>query len=504
MVLRAWLTLCIHLCAGVGVLLMLLWILPPAPAREERSATERERLAREDRPAGTTNTSGSLPRAHSPSAANPFFQGQRQFTVSDEDPHRLEFCAGYLPVRWNGQLAAGAEFHHVAVGDVTGDGRDDVIATATSDEVFWQLYVHSRTSTCNLGEPIRYKLDEAAIPVGLAAFDLNADGVDDVVLTTSDGLIFGLSDGRGGLVFSSAASVSQDLKHMGHGVVGLDLNGDGWTDLVGHLEVAYAHSYDRSVDRRSRLRVWFGDGRGGFTGSRDMELFGIEEGGEWGMVDVQKSTSMIADDFNGDGLTDLVVAAERFSFALQQNPRFLVVYLNDGQGGLVESQAIQHGLEYLTSIDLDGNRRRDLLGVSSWNSPYAQFHVYRQELDGRLSSSPAITVSTGEVPIAPVVTDLNGDGVEDVVLAFHGWGGFGFHLGREVGFSGPRAYGLAALGYWRVMGYTGNNGLAVIDVDGDRCKDVVIASRFDGLQLFRGRDCTVRRVTSTPLPPKRG
>lgn len=416
-------------------------------------------------------------------------------TKSIETAYELKFHAGYLPSLWDGRPATlMAEFHHVAVGDVTGDGRQDVVTIGQTEETFLQLYVFPQTPTGRLGSPMRYKLDEGISVSGLLVEDLNGDSVGDVVITLGDGMMFALSNGAGRLELGRVASVVQDRKEMLIGAVVMDLNGDGFSDIVGHLVQAYAAAYDRTVDRRSRLRVWFGDGKGGVSHFSDMAFFGVEEPGEWGMVDVQTPTAMISDDFNSDGLVDIALAATRFRFGRQTNPRVLVVYRNDGKGGLIESQEITIGAEYITSLDVNQDGRRDLVGVAHANAPRAYVYPYGQGEDAQMRPIVSELFSTSHLPIAPLGEDLDGDGQEDLLLAHFGWASFGFHLRKNGGYSAERIVGLAGLANHAVAGYTGNNGLAVFDVNGDGCKDVVIASRFDGLQVFVGSNCVQHRV----------
>lgn len=436
------------------------------------------------------------------SAALPAPPAPVQVAASARPSYELRFKAGYLPVQWDGSTAVEGQFLQTVIADVTGDGLDDVIALATTDEPFQQLYVYAQVPGGQLTEHKRYKLpDEENSAIGLTTAHLNADWVADVVITRRQTVYAGLSDGLGGLKLVELVSTTGDKKEMPVGVVTMDLDNDGYTDLVGHVQVAHGEQYDRTLDRRSRLRAWHGNGKGKFAPHRDMAFFGVDPGPPWGIADAQLATSFIADDFNGDGLTDVAVSAARYVIELQTNPTYLIVYLNDGNGTLVESQAIQKGLEYITSIATQPSRRRDLLGVVHANAPWSEAMVYRQDAFGMLETLPSLRFKTADVPIAPMGRDLDRDGLDDLLLPHYGWGSVGFHLQRPEGFQPEAFVPLRSLSPFLNAGYFSKDSVATGDIDGDGCTDVAVAFTYDGLQVFTGAHCMPRSMSS-PLPPR--
>ena len=103
-----------------------------------------------------------------------------------------------------------------------------------------------------------------------------------------------------------------------------DFDGDGLRDLAG-------------VTSGGQLRIWPGKGDGTFA--------------PYSVIRSSGATAVIADDFNGDGRTDLALV-ERDS---------VVLLLNDGHGGFGASTIPVPGAAELTSGDLNGDGRPDLV-----------------------------------------------------------------------------------------------------------------------------------------------
>src|SRR6266540_1603137 len=68
----------------------------------------------------------------------------------------------------------------IAVGDVTGDGRDDIVAAVDGNIPGSRLQVYEQTATGGLADPVTYAAYN--IPEPLALADLNGDGLLDVTL----------------------------------------------------------------------------------------------------------------------------------------------------------------------------------------------------------------------------------------------------------------------------------------------------------------------------------
>lgn len=477
---------------GLVVLVFVLFVAQPWRSdqwhlreRDRAAPVGREAMLLPDPPSAAARAEAASPVVAPASTWEPYYD--------------LRFRSSRFPTLWDGTPATLAEFHHLAVGDVTGDGRPEIVTIGKTEEPFLQLYVYPERSDVPefpngmLGPAMRYKLDLSVPVVGLAIADLNGDGVGDVIITSSDTVMLALSDGRGGLQVSTVASVVRDGGRMKVGVVVMDLDGDGSNDLVGHVERWYWGTTNLNTDRRDALRVWFGNGKGGISHYTDMAQFGTQEYGS-GRVDSQQPLDMIADDFSNDGLLDVALVADRYRFAGDANARVVALYRNDGQGSLVESQVLSIEAETITSIDANQDGRRDLICVQSMDGPPGYVHPYVQGSQyGIMQPMVAGMFATSGRPTAPMGEDLDGDGLEDFVVAHDGARAFGVHFRRGGGYSQERIIQLrsATASFNKIE----DNSLAVSDVNGDVCKDVVVAAGLDGLQVFMGTGCLLDRVT---------
>jgi hypothetical protein len=72
------------------------------------------------------------------------------------------------------------EVNSIAVGDVTGDGRDDILAAVDGNIPGSRLQVYEQMATGGLADPVTYAAYN--IPEPMAAADLNGDGLLDVTL----------------------------------------------------------------------------------------------------------------------------------------------------------------------------------------------------------------------------------------------------------------------------------------------------------------------------------
>jgi len=138
----------------------------------------------------------------------------------------------------------------IAVGDVNGDGKPDIVAPNSGPK--------SRTATVLLGDgrgafrpAPASPFTTAAGPYHAALGDVNGDGKPDIVTAHDDSNLLSilLGDGRGG--FRPAPDSPLNVGgHRAGEVVVRDVNADGRADLV--------------VAAADAVRVLLGDGRGGF------------------------------------------------------------------------------------------------------------------------------------------------------------------------------------------------------------------------------------------------
>jgi hypothetical protein len=181
----------------------------------------------------------------------------------------------------------------VAIGDVTGDGKDDVVALALNRAAgFQDIVVLPGSGTDSLGQPIRTPVagDVSFGPRSVSIGNLNGDAAKDIVLATigvDGGTVNGnfvtmLADGGGGF------NTQTTLPAMGlaQQVDFLDANGDA------HEDVAVGFAFPKQV------AIGLGDGAGNLLFPPALK-FPISD---------EARNSMSVGDING-GADDIVVGA---------------------------------------------------------------------------------------------------------------------------------------------------------------------------------------------------
>jgi len=276
------------------------------------------------------------------------------------------------------------------------------------------------------------------LPLGVAAGDLNNDGVPDVVTANFFGgsvsVLLGNGDG------SLQAGIDLPMLEPGAietvGVVEAaiaDLNGDGWNDIVAgvqsgdlgnpgiavflnngagafpdlpeyyafstqirgleivemtgdaHLDVVYANRDDNT------LNIVPGNGDGTFGA----EFFEEFPGGPVGVA--------IAD-FDGDGELD-IAAPMVFS-------NEILIAKGNGAGGLTEfGRFAANGPEGIAMGDINGDGNQDLV-IPFLNGDAVQFFLGNG--NGTFGALQSISTGAGSLPISIELFDVNGDGFADI------------------------------------------------------------------------------------------
>lgn len=273
----------------------------------------------------------------------------------------------------------------VVVGDFNGDGIEDLAIFAGYNAV-----VYGQSITVLLGSGTGSFTPAPGSPVSLPNFevgptvmgDFNGDGIEDIAAInyTTDKLTVLFGNGSGGFTVGSTTPVS--AASLSIGLATGDFNGDGVQDLA-------VTNYGGSV------AVLLGNGSGGFMPSAGSPFTTGTE-----------PQTVAVDDFNGDGIQDLAV--------VNYGDGSVTVLLGNGSGGfapapgspfaagsgawsLVAADFNGDGVQDLAVADLHGNGITVLLGSGS----------------GGFTSTGLFNVGFGAETLA--AADFNGDGIEDLV-----------------------------------------------------------------------------------------
>ena len=325
-------------------------------------------------------------------------------------------------------FSAGNYTHALAVADVNGDGKPDIVVVnepngTTLGTVSVILGNGNGTfqncTTFNAG----YR------PYAVAIADFNGDGKPDLAVTngtTPATVSVLLGDGDG--TFMNPATFATGAGSRG--VVAADFNGDGKPDLV----VANFSSSDVSV--------LLGNGNGTFQNQ----------------VTLATSTTIyfaIAD-VNGDGKLDLICPNETAGT--------VSILLGNGDGSFQHQATFATGLSP-TSVavgDINGDGKPDLV-VGNFTGSSVSLLLGNGNGDGTFG--PQTQLGTGSYPTTVALSDLSGDGRQDIVLVNRRPGG------AAVILPGNGDGTFASVG-------TGKNpvSLTIADLNGDGNSDVVVTN----------------------------
>jgi hypothetical protein len=360
--------------------------------------------------------------------------------VNATGPANSFFFKPYVTYPTGSQPAA------VAIGEVTGDGKNDVVL-ATSYYLGdpandYHLFVFAQDDSGNLKTAVTYTTTGTYTnsPQTVAIGDINNDGKNEVVVGNSGSHIeIFVQDGAGGLVSSATYSTMNSYK-----IKIADLNHDGRLDVVG---IGWGTD---TVD------VFLQNASGTLN---PPVTYGVKHGG-YDDLDVG--------DVNNDGWTDIIV----MSGQLYADPN-IGVLIQKSDGTFNPPVSYNVGTNILTSGvavgDVNGDSLQDI--VVTYVSQ--DVGVFLQNSSGTLNSVinyPA-NGGAGQVKIA----DINNDNKKDILVAHGGWLTLGVYIQNESGTLQPEEY--------YPIPYSISD-IAVSDINSDGANDVVIAANGNGLVVL--------------------
>jgi hypothetical protein len=334
-------------------------------------------------------------------------------------------------------------FEGVGIGDVTGDGRADLLATTSE---YWgtpsedrKLHIFAQIPSGELAAPVKRPLiHPGGGPLSFDIADFNGDGRRDVAVATTPGIhIFEQRNGT----LVSARFLSAPGRPID--VTIANVRGTRAKDLIVSTEGKGLYVLERLKKGWRRVvvtSVW----------QEEIEL----------------------GDVTGDGRADLVGFTGPF----------VNVFRKLATGGFARplSYRVVHGyMPRASGIeigDVTGDGNNDIIATIGGNlraeNSGSLLNVFVQR--GGVLYGPDVYYSY-EVPQPVEVVDMNGDGRKDVVTLHGGWEAAGLQVQRPDGFLDP-------VYTWTIPDsshYDKANGLAVGDLNGDGRPDIAIAGAYN-------------------------
>jgi hypothetical protein len=366
--------------------------------------------------------------------------------------------------------------------DTSGDGVGDVVV---QDIEAAYLHLGPLSGTRTLEDATATLSGEIA---SIAAGDTNGDGYDDIVVSDT-------FTGPGGTVYLLSAPLSGPIEitsgeawvqggspddYLGSGLAMGDLDADGLDDLlVGASGNGLGGEYSGAV---GLVRAPFSETLE--LGSTDATLIGgfHEAVGE----------HLATGDVNGDGLADVILGSPHV--ADYAGKAWLVLGPTTGLVELSTADAIFEGRmrddhlgSALAAGDLDGDGLEDVVLGSPWADDEGHVYVFFGRSTGSwvLASPDALVHGTSRAIVGYDVKsgDLDGDGVQDLVTsAYHAdiWETGSYFLeSRVYVYPGPVAgtleLGDAACQVQYEYGWREDTTFAADDVDGNGIDDLLVS-----------------------------
>lgn len=381
-----------------------------------------------------------------------------------------------------GESALNEYGHSVGTaGDVNGDGFSEIAVGAWNyDDGRGKVYVYDGSALGPAGTPWTMQgennhssamgADVFGDAVGTAG-DINSDGYDDFVVGAtqygvSRGKVYvfhGSTSGLAGVSWTALGEGDNDYFGAAVGSAG-DMNGDGYDDLyIGAPE---------NPQTPGRAYVYYGS-EGGLAGI-SWSATGESNGSDFG------DAIGTAGDVNGDGFSDIIVGS--YEYSSSRGKAYLYYGSEGGWTAAGENATDALGSTVGTAGDVNGDGFSDvIIAAPGYDNETGKVYAYHGSAAGlpETATWSASGEDAGDLFgwSADAAGDINDDGYGDLVVGAYGRDNM---TGEIVVFYGSKS-GLSASPTWSASGENagdrfGSSGGTVGDVNGDNYADLVVGA----------------------------
>ena len=348
----------------------------------------------------------------------------------------------------------------IAVGDVSGDGRDDLVFLSlryapTPGNSRMEVYVAYQRNDGRLDAAVKIADSGREFEHQLLIADLDRNGVGDIITTAVGSVLVLRSNGDG--TFTSSMTAVGDP----NGLIVTDVDRDGYLDVL--------------VDSSDTSATVVHGGRDGIMRTSTLPL--------------PSSAVRTTGDVTGDGRDDLILATI-FNRPLEE----FRIYPALASGGYAAPVVLSLplGSNHTASLavgDFNADGRGDLALDEA--KDISNLHLYFQDAQGSLASSLDVARHRGSGPL--IASDLDRDGRTDLAIAHSGWGYIGYYLQTDIGFTPENV-----VNAYQHMGRV--NYFATGDINNDGCGDLVVARSTQSPVLLYGQGCAAPPMADCRYP----
>ncbi len=296
-------------------------------------------------------------------------------------------------------FATGPHPASVAVADLNGDGKPDIVVVSVDDSTV-SVFVNTTSQGASTPSFVKNNFHTGAAPVSVVVADINGDGKPDIITSnfTANTVSVLLNSTPTSATTATFSKKDFNTDNGPYFVTIGDVNGDGKPDII----TANNNKVDSTVSVLINTTAT-GVSTPSFSAKTDIRVS-------------IKPISVALSDLSGSGKPDiLVVGNADTTLAILLNttsPNSFVPEFSTGPSFTIGGNSF-----YVTSGDLNNDGKPDVVIANIFASTISVFMNTTLSNNSAITFSPRLDFKTGTNPAAVVIADINNDGKPDLITA---------------------------------------------------------------------------------------